>query len=366
MGRFEKISDENSDVKTFSWTQLENVSSGQVALHARSANMTQTRTVNFKDQAFQLSRCMDINLDRPFCFAVLNLGNQRLFIYFSPEMLEGLLDHGNLELMRTLSTETAAIVVEHFFLDVVTFLEGSFGESCIVEFFEIDAFELSSLSRSMAKVFYKLDSKSNDHTVYEMFIAGDLDLLFRITNFSENPIAINDGHEPQPDINVQVCHFGHDILLTYAEFDALRAGDGFVVEQTWSQRFDGHISIGGYRVGSVKQRRQNLVLTETPMLQNFSKLTSNGGLDMPLKIREKDNALGQNAYDEMPVQLSLQLAKHSLPLSKIGNLEKGDIVPFETLVSNEVRVLANGDIFAEAELVELNGKFAVRIREILV
>ncbi|MEL6639709.1 MAG: FliM/FliN family flagellar motor switch protein [Pseudomonadota bacterium] len=366
MGKFEKITDDVSAAKPFAWTQLQKVSEVHVALHAHATTMAQTGMVNLGDRKFQLARSTRINLDQPFCRAVLEVGTHELIVSFVRELLEDLLSDRSFEMMNSLTPATRAIVAEFLLLDLFTLFERALGSPCTGKLLELEEIELSQLDRSAPKIIYTMDDRANDDAPHELFISGDPDLLLRIAALSEVRGNWPTPPETMHDIRVPITHFGCDILLSRGEFAALCVGDGLVIEQTWGQRFDGYISVAGFRGGPVKQRRQNLVLTETPTSQFLKEQIPSGGQNMPLPNREDTTVAGLSAYDDMPVQLSLQLAQHSLPLSKVGDLKKGDIVPFETLVSNEVRVFANGETFAKAELVELNGKFAVRILDLLV
>lgn len=73
----------------------------------------------------------------------------------------------------------------------------------------------------------------------------------------------------------------------------------------------------------------------------------------------------KNAIDELPVQIAAVLAKRSMPLKDIFELKSGEIIDMKKMPGDLIDLVANGKLVARGELVLIDGRVGVQIRQIL-
>ncbi|MDX8413244.1 MAG: FliM/FliN family flagellar motor switch protein [Mariprofundales bacterium] len=71
------------------------------------------------------------------------------------------------------------------------------------------------------------------------------------------------------------------------------------------------------------------------------------------------------AIMHVPLEVSVELARVSLPLHAVARLHRGMVIELNKDANAEVDVLANGLIFARGEVVSVEGKLGVRIIEVV-
>jgi len=75
--------------------------------------------------------------------------------------------------------------------------------------------------------------------------------------------------------------------------------------------------------------------------------------------------LGLDMLRNIDVSLSVELGRASLPLRKVLALGADSIVPLDRLTDELLDVLVNGKLIARGEVVTQEGKFALRIVEMV-
>ncbi len=68
---------------------------------------------------------------------------------------------------------------------------------------------------------------------------------------------------------------------------------------------------------------------------------------------------------DVPLTVQAELGHTSLPISKILELAPGSVVELNREVSQPVDLIVCGTVFARGEVVVIDGRFAVRIKEVL-
>ncbi len=71
------------------------------------------------------------------------------------------------------------------------------------------------------------------------------------------------------------------------------------------------------------------------------------------------------AIMHVPLEVSVELARISLPLHNVARLHRGMVIELNKDANAEVDILANGLIFARGEVVSIEGKLGVRIIEVV-
>jgi len=90
--------------------------------------------------------------------------------------------------------------------------------------------------------------------------------------------------------------------------------------------------------------------------------------EFPL-LNPKKGAFSQETNIEMlfdvPLQISAELGRTSLPIKEILQLAPGSVVELDKLAGEPVDLLVNGKLIAKGEVVVTDENFGVRIIEIL-
>lgn len=74
-------------------------------------------------------------------------------------------------------------------------------------------------------------------------------------------------------------------------------------------------------------------------------------------------ALGR--FGDVEVSLSVELGRTQLPLKDVLNLHEGSVVSLDRLTDELLEVTANGKLIARAEVVAQDGRFALRVVELV-
>ncbi len=68
---------------------------------------------------------------------------------------------------------------------------------------------------------------------------------------------------------------------------------------------------------------------------------------------------------DIPVQLSVELGRTKMPIRQILQLGAGSVVELGTVAGELVDVLVNGHLIAQGEIVVMNGRFGVRLTDVV-
>jgi flagellar motor switch protein FliN/FliY len=68
---------------------------------------------------------------------------------------------------------------------------------------------------------------------------------------------------------------------------------------------------------------------------------------------------------DIPVELTVELGRTSLPIRNILQLSQGSVVELEGLAGEPMDVLVNGHLIAHGEVVVVNDKFGIRLTDIV-
>ena len=79
-----------------------------------------------------------------------------------------------------------------------------------------------------------------------------------------------------------------------------------------------------------------------------------------------DSALNLNAIRDLQLDVRVVLGEAELTLEEVMRLRKGSVVPLNAQCSDPVNIFVNGQLVARGEALNRNGKFCVRLTEILI
>ena len=68
---------------------------------------------------------------------------------------------------------------------------------------------------------------------------------------------------------------------------------------------------------------------------------------------------------DIPVQLSVELGRTKLPIKQILELKPGSVVELDSVSGEPIDVLVNGYLIAQGEIVVVNGKFGIRLTDVV-
>ena len=72
-----------------------------------------------------------------------------------------------------------------------------------------------------------------------------------------------------------------------------------------------------------------------------------------------------NLVLDLPVQLSVELGRTKVPIKQVLQLKPGSIVELDSVAGEPVDVLVNGYLIAQGEVVVVNGKFGIRLTDVV-
>jgi flagellar motor switch protein FliN len=72
-----------------------------------------------------------------------------------------------------------------------------------------------------------------------------------------------------------------------------------------------------------------------------------------------------NSIEDVTLQLIVELGKTNMKVRDILNIAPGTIIPVDKLAGEHVDVVINGSTIAEAEVVVVDEKFAIRVTDIV-
>ncbi|MDQ6964499.1 MAG: FliM/FliN family flagellar motor switch protein [Mariprofundales bacterium] len=83
------------------------------------------------------------------------------------------------------------------------------------------------------------------------------------------------------------------------------------------------------------------------------------------ELAANSNKPNLEAIMHVPLEVSVELARISIPLHTVARLHRGMVVELNKDANAEVDILANGLIFARGEVVSIDGKLGVRVIEVV-
>jgi len=90
-------------------------------------------------------------------------------------------------------------------------------------------------------------------------------------------------------------------------------------------------------------------------------MTTSLGLEAP------DDGPGRNygMLADIPVRLSVEVGSTSLKLSELMELAEGSVVELDRQANELLDIMVNGTLVAKGEVVTVNGRFGIRIVEVV-
>lgn len=80
----------------------------------------------------------------------------------------------------------------------------------------------------------------------------------------------------------------------------------------------------------------------------------------------QDSAVNLNAIKDLQLDVRVVLGEAEMTLEDVMRLRKGSVVPLNTQSADPVNIFVNGQLVARGEALNRNGKFCVRLTEVLI
>ena len=83
---------------------------------------------------------------------------------------------------------------------------------------------------------------------------------------------------------------------------------------------------------------------------------------------EEEAAIGGRNYRllaDIPLRLSVEVGSTALKLSELMNLSEGGLVELDRQAHELLDIMANGTLVAKGEVVTVNGRFGIRVVEVV-
>ncbi|MCU8045316.1 MULTISPECIES: FliM/FliN family flagellar motor switch protein [unclassified Shewanella] len=71
-----------------------------------------------------------------------------------------------------------------------------------------------------------------------------------------------------------------------------------------------------------------------------------------------------NFFQQLPVQVTLELASAEMSLGELNRMGEGDVIALDRMVGEPLDIRVNGALLGRGEVVEVAGRYGVRLLEI--
>ncbi|MFC7399041.1 type III secretion system cytoplasmic ring protein SctQ [Chelatococcus sp. GCM10030263] len=174
---------------------------------------------------------------------------------------------------------------------------------------------------------------------------------------AERLVRLLDEAAPKPprfrDLPLPVSLRQMAVQLPLADVKSVAVGDVIVSEGRAAQPDRGVILVAGMLVAPVELKPEGSVLLEPLKPARGSPLQ--WCMDMP------SASSPDTSFDEMPVQIVIELGRLDLPLAEIEALAPGSLLPLGRNLEEGVDILANGRRIGRGTLVTIGDSLGVRV-----
>jgi flagellar motor switch protein FliN/FliY len=85
----------------------------------------------------------------------------------------------------------------------------------------------------------------------------------------------------------------------------------------------------------------------------------------PTPLSEVDPAANFRLIADVPIRLSVQVGSTSMKLAELVELVEGSVVELDRQTHELLDIMANGTLIARGEVVMVNGRFGVRVIDVV-
>lgn len=344
MNQFSPYMTAQEDITPFIWPDLVELSADNAILEAKLLRSGAKRQFNIGKRLLNISAPTRKQMPTGLT-ATLSFGDMIMQVRGDEDIIGHLLDcHDIHDDWPAYSAHTNAIVAEHLLSDAIapleTILDGPFRVVQIADDTE------PPNTPSMTVVVTDADEQE-----MILSISADAAILKKLAQVPSAAPAPKSGAN-LGRLTFPSCLMGPSFGLPQGEFDDLEAGDGlFLLDLDWDAF-----------------KFANIIVADRlsiPVIIKGTTIEVVGALKKSTHYKEIAMAsLAKAETTTLPVVMSIELASSEITLEDLSELANGSFLHILDEWPSQVRVKANGKDFADAELVRISGKIALRLIKI--
>lgn len=357
-------------VRPFAWPALKVVSNDHIALMRICGRHPRIWTQTYGESVLRITGPVDFQAGELTMRCEVAFGDQRLVVRTNEHALSTLFRTQNVAIAPSaLAPPSAALAIEELVCDLLAPLERMLGAPFQVQ-------DHRRATEAEIGPFVGLTVRSGDADVVDLAIFGSFAGLNRIAD-AIGERGRQQRRDDHRDVSFTARFFAPDLKLTSDQFRTLEAGGGLMLDHPWDRRRTGWLSLQDHLFAMVDHHEEGVKMTsplitateETPPSDPAAAASpapahSLAPVHAPAHATPRRPGVDARLTDGLPVAISVQLAERRMQLHEVQRLASGDVIKLEEVATTDVALLANGAYFAAAELVELDGKVAVRIKQI--
>lgn len=340
-----------SDVSSFNWPKIPNISATDLLVAKIVSGVK--HEIEFKLGQTDLILSLSGQIDRSLLTEKtdVQIGDRKVEVWTSPSFLSQVL------VANGFDGTTAEDLNENIDL-VMEFLLNKPLEKITSEFGADAVFAKRSVPEiSLPASHVPLRVRSPDGQSVGFAISAEIDTLTQILEFAVEKEVTNTGLL-KDTFKWPIALLSADLEISVEDLITLDTGDGLIIEDPKETAKLRSVLIGDRLLGSAIEEAGELKLSGTLKKLSNSNLNGFGIYDMINRLDDGDDAR------DLTVTINLEVARTDITLAALQDLTIGSILPFNTEFPETVRLLADSEIIAEGELVQLEGKIAVRVTKI--
>lgn len=344
MNQFDLNMTSQEDITPFIWPELPELSAENAMFEAKLLRSGAKRQAKVGKYLLDISTPTRKQIPTGLT-ATVSFGDTIMEVRGDEDIIGRLLDfHDINDHWPAYSALTNAIVAEHLLSDAVAPLEVLLDAPFRVVHITANSDPPTKPSMTIIVT----DGEGREMT---LGISADASILEKLTEVS------SDGPPTKSATNFGRLTFpsyltGPSFGLTQVDFNALETGDGLFLNLDWdvfefadiiiADQLSAPVTIKGTTIEIVGELRKSTHYKEIAM-----------------------SSLAKAEITTLPVVMSIELASSEITLEDLSELTNGSFLHVLNEWPSHVRVKANGKDFADAELVRISGKIALRLTNIL-
>jgi flagellar motor switch protein FliN/FliY len=108
----------------------------------------------------------------------------------------------------------------------------------------------------------------------------------------------------------------------------------------------------------IKPEQENISAEETTKQQSLHSSDANDS-DVSSAKNEMDVIL------DIPLEITVELGRTQMVINDLLKLGQGSVIELPKITGEALKILANGKLIARGELIDVNGKYTIRLTEVI-
>lgn len=341
---------QDNSVQRFVWPELPQISPDTLRLSRLLPATVRAAAFTLGKQKLAVKCPGSIDLQQATLRTEVRFGKTQMEVWSTPSLTALALKARGYDVdPATLTPDSAALVMEFLTYELLAMLGPELGDMNVVSH--------GPSSRVPPPLHLAFGISGTDDAGAGFAVSASVEVLESLIGLYGAAKPAGAGFLPESHA-VPVTLFGPELEVMQGDLSALVPGDGLILAEGDVAANIRSVAVGSHIRASAKIRRGQMV-----MASRLSAIKSNSNpehrISDMLKRIESDHDLA-----DLPVTVSLELARTKVTLAELQDLSIGSILPFDTALPQTVRLLLDMDVVAEGELVQMDDKIAVRLTKI--